>query len=191
MVKAGQYLKTFAALYWHYANDQAHSDESETENGRLIFYQMHGPSILNSFPSTGQENNSSTKTKTKNSQKYACRIKTFVATKLCLLRQIFVATNMTNILCRDKSFVLTSIFFVMTKDFRREKHTFVATKMILVAAPVSGTDSNMPLTQSVRHAFCKQIKGSKERFVYQVVTQTHNLHIFGVVPFVMTQMMMS
>ena len=52
------------------------------------------------------------KTRLLSRQKYACHDKTFVATKLCLSRQIFVTT----------------------KVFCRDKHTFVATKMILVAA---------------------------------------------------------
>ena len=53
-------------------------------------------------------------------QKYACRDKFFVATKLCLLRQIFVATN--KILSRQP-FCCDRHIFVATKDaFCRDKN---------------------------------------------------------------------
>ena len=57
-------------------------------------------------------------------QNYACRNKTFVATKLCLSRQnIFVATNG----CRDKYvFVATSIFL------SRQKTCCIATNTCLL-----------------------------------------------------------
>ena len=56
-------------------------------------------------------------------QKYACRAKTFVATKLYLSKQnSFVATK--DVFCHDKH------VFVMTKPF-------VLTKMLLVAAPAN------------------------------------------------------
>ena len=53
-------------------------------------------------------------------QKYACRDKTFVATKLCM--SLFVTS-------RKKKRVLS----------RRKKHMFVATKIILVADPANDT----------------------------------------------------
>ena len=105
-------------------------------------------------------------------QKYACREKTFVATKLCLswqnifvatkrLSQIFVTTNVfvtTKVLwwqayfCRDKRHVLSwqicvchnkSKLFV-TKVLSQQNYvccdkSFVATKMMLVAAPTNDT----------------------------------------------------
>ena len=57
----------------------------------------------------------------------------FVSTKLCLSRQIFVVTN---VLSRQKYFVPTNIIF-SRQNFCHGKHTFVATKMILMAAPAS------------------------------------------------------
>ena len=73
-------------------------------------------------------------------QKYACRDKTFVATKLFvatkrLARQIFVATN-TCLSGQNTSFVATKVYFCRDKtfgtniieNFCRDKHTFVTTK---------------------------------------------------------------
>ena len=62
-------------------------------------------------------------------QQYACRSKTFLATKLCLSRQIFVATNMC---LSPQTFCLNKHTFVTTKDtFCYDKHVFVATKACL------------------------------------------------------------
>ena len=68
-------------------------------------------------------------------QKFCCDIIMFVVTKLCLLWQkhVFVATNI--ILSREK-FCHDKHTFAVTKDvFCHE--TFVATKMLLVAAPTN------------------------------------------------------
>ena len=86
-------------------------------------------------------------------QKYACRDKTFRATNTCLSQQICVSTNILsrqNIFCRDKhNFVSTKVlsrqaYFccdkrrLLSRQTRvcRDK-TFVAAKMILVAAHAS------------------------------------------------------
>ena len=60
-------------------------------------------------------------------QKYACYDKCFIATNTCLSRQ--------KLCCNNKYFVATSILLSRQKTFCRDKHVFVATKMILVAAP--------------------------------------------------------
>ena len=74
-------------------------------------------------------------------QKYACRDKTFVATKLCLSRQKTKTKNFVVVVV-----VVVVVFpakhtkhvFVATKlTFCRDKHVFVATKLMLVAAPAS------------------------------------------------------
>ena len=81
--------------------------------------------------------------------KYFCCDKTFVATKsyvcqdkcmlvvtnLCLSQEIFV---MTKLLSGQKCFIATNII-LLQQNFCHDKHTFVATKMILVAAPASET----------------------------------------------------
>ena len=54
----------------------------------------------------------------------------FVATKVCLSRQ--------NGICRNKIFLLTKAYFCL------DKHVFVATKMILVAAPTIDTVTVSP-----------------------------------------------
>ena len=89
--------------------------------------------------------------------------KYFVPTKICLLRQIFVATNIIlswqklswkrtfvetkHVVCRNKSMSAATKLFVVTKlwlsreKFCHDRHTFcrhkrlAATKLILVAAP--------------------------------------------------------
>ena len=72
-------------------------------------------------------------------QKNACRDKSFVATKLCLLRQIFVATNKQIFVATNKQiFVATNkqIFVATNKHnfVATNKHNFVATnKHIFVA----------------------------------------------------------
>ena len=59
-----------------------------------------------------------------------CRDKhNFVATSMLLSRHIFVATNS----CRDKTHVLSQ----QKTYLSRQTHVFVATKLILVAAPAS------------------------------------------------------
>ena len=80
------------------------------------------------------------KTRLLSRQKYACCDKRFVATNMCLSRQVLTSIQAYKImfLCRDKTFVATKIFsrdkdvFVATKVL-----TFVATKMILAAAPAN------------------------------------------------------
>ena len=70
---------------------------------------------------------------------YFCRDKlTFVATKVCLSRQ--------NI-CRDKHVYRDKHLFLSRQTFCRCKHTFVATKMIVVAAPASDTDPVCPMSE--------------------------------------------
>ena len=83
------------------------------------------------------------KTRLLSRQKYACRDKImFVAANTCT----FVSTKGVFLrVCRDKSkLVATKIMFVATNICRdknmfcrRDKHNFVATKMILVAAPAN------------------------------------------------------
>ena len=97
------------------------------------------------------------KTRLLSRQKYACRGKIFVATKLCLLRQIcFIKTSVATTkhlsrqqnFSRDKTkyFCCDKYTSVATKDmFCRNKHTFVkhvfvATKMIFVAALANDTE---------------------------------------------------
>ena len=90
------------------------------------------------------------KTRLLSGQKYACRGKTFSS------RQIFVAKNMClsrqAYLCRDKS-VLVAIKLVginmclSRQTFCRCKHTFVATKMVVVAAASSDTDPVCPMSE--------------------------------------------
>ena len=74
-------------------------------------------------------------------QKYAYHDKTFVATKLCLLWQIFVVTNM---FVMTNKILLWQAYFCHNKGhvLSRQTHvchnkTFVMTKMILVAAPAN------------------------------------------------------
>ena len=62
-------------------------------------------------------------------QKYASHDKTSVATKLCLLQQIFVVTNI-------KHNSVTTKVLLQQAYFCQDK-TSVATKMILVAAPAN------------------------------------------------------
>ena len=99
-------------------------------------------------------------------QAYLCRDKiTFVAKSLLLSQQIRVLLRQTHLLfpqkyaCRDKSFIAASILlsrqktgFVATKDeFRRDKHVFVATKMILVAAPANDKKGPFPSGRYRQH----------------------------------------
>ena len=61
-------------------------------------------------------------------QNYASTV--FIATKVCLSRQNYV--------CRDKLLSRQKTCFVVTNTFCRDKHkTFVASKMILMAAPAN------------------------------------------------------
>ena len=60
-------------------------------------------------------------------QKYACRDKTFVVTKLCLSRQI----------CRDETLVAKNVLSQQAYVCRDKRRIFVATKMIPVAAPAN------------------------------------------------------
>ena len=102
--------------------------------------------------------------------KYACGDKSFVGTKLCLSpqnifvatkplsRQISVATNI-NLSRQNRSFVglvATKLLSRQKTCFCRDKHVFVATKMILVAAPAS--DSH---TDSRSQVFARRTHGGQ------------------------------
>ena len=88
-------------------------------------------------------------------QKYACRDKTFDATNIILSRQAYFCRDKTRLLSRQYAclsqqiFVATDvlswqkIFCLSRQKFCRSRHTFVATKMILAAAPASDIWSPM------------------------------------------------
>ena len=100
-------------------------------------------------------------------QKYACRDKTFFATKLCLSRQNYVCRDKTNIILSRKKVLSRQTHFCRDKQtqnilsrqtwFCCGKHTFVATKdvfcvvatklLILVAVPAN--DSFPPNKQTI------------------------------------------
>ena len=77
-------------------------------------------------------------------QKYACRNKTFVTTNT------FVATK---VFSRQKYFVATNIIFSLRQMFCHGKHTFVVTKIILVAAPAN--DSLQPDSVVLQYLYFK------------------------------------
>ena len=95
--------------------------------------------------------------------KYRC----FVATKVCLSRHkhVFIATN----ICRDKSFVATKTFcrdkrFVAASTLlSRQKTCFVATKIILVAAPANDIIHDLGFTDTSPDFSCVHPLCTKSR----------------------------
>ena len=102
-------------------------------------------------------------------QKYACRDKSFATTKLCLLRQNYVCHNEN--LCREKKNVCCNKSFVVTSILlSRQKMCFVATKILLEAAPANDNISHKNWSVLCRQYKCKppphQITG-------KIPTSTH------------------
>ena len=102
------------------------------------------------------------KTRLFSRQKCACRNNTFVATNIFLSRQTFCrATNIITFvgsktsfvatkhvlvarnICRDKTILSRKAYFC-----RDRKHTFVATKIVLVAVPANDTGYHHPISGS-------------------------------------------